>query len=77
MVISPPKCSTFLKQPGYQHFLKVLPTNALDYPYSVILSGSRTRSLLSCVQCVCLSTTGLSRDGLKFSLEGGINSIRS
>ena len=75
MVISPPKCSSFLKQPGQQRFWKVLPTKGPDYPYSVSLSGSRTRSLVSCVRCLCVSTAGLSRDG--FTLKGGIGSIRS
>ncbi len=46
-----------------------------DYPYSVNLSGPSTRSLVSCAQCLCVSTTGLSRDG--FTLKGGIDLIRS
>jgi hypothetical protein len=40
IVLSPPECSNFLKQPGYQHILKVLPTKAPDCPYSVNLSRS-------------------------------------
>jgi hypothetical protein len=75
MVLSPPKCSNFLKQPGYQHLLKALPTKAPDYPYSVSLPGSRTRSLVSCAQCLCVNTAGLSRDG--FTHKGGIGSIRN
>jgi hypothetical protein len=63
------------KQPGLQHLLNVLPTKAPDYPYSVSLSGSGTRSLVSGAQCLCLSTAGLSRDG--FTLKGEIGSIRS
>jgi hypothetical protein len=55
--------------------LKVLPTKAQDYPYSVSLSGSRTRSLVSCAQRLCVSTAGLSRVG--FTRKGGIGSIRS
>ena len=38
------------------------------------LSGSRTRSLVSCAQRLHVSTVGLSRDG--FTLKGGIGSIR-
>ncbi len=53
---------------------KVLPTKAPDYPYSVSLPGSSTRSLVSCARCLCVSTAGLSRDG--FTLEGGIGSIK-
>jgi hypothetical protein len=45
-----------------------------DYPYVVNLSGSRTRSLVSCVQRLRVNTTGLSRDG--FTFKGGIDSIR-
>jgi hypothetical protein len=36
--------------------------------------GSRTRSLVSCVQCLHVNTVGLSRDG--YTLKGGIRSIR-
>ncbi len=68
MVLSPPQCSTFLKQPGYQHLWKVLPTKAPDYPYSVSLSGLCTRSLVSCAQCLCSSTAGLSTDGFTLNL---------
>ena len=35
----------------------------------------KTRSLVSCTQCLSVSTDGLSRDG--FTLKGGIGSIRS
>jgi hypothetical protein len=45
------------------------------FPYSVRLSGSRTRSLVSCAQCLRVSNTDLSMDG--FTLEGRIGSIRS
>ncbi len=75
MVFSPPKWSTFLKQPRYQHLWKVLPTKVPDYPYSVSLSGLRSRSLVSCVQSLRVIATGLSRDG--FTLKGWLVSIRS
>ncbi len=68
--VSTPKFSSFLKQP--EHSLKVLPTNTPDYPYSVSLSGSRTRSRVSCDQGLRVRTAGLSRDG--FTLKGGIGS---
>jgi hypothetical protein len=45
-----------------------------DCPYSRSLSGSRTRSLVSCTQCLHVNNVGLSRDG--FTRKGGINSIR-
>jgi hypothetical protein len=70
MVLSPPKCSNFLKRPGYQRFWKVSPTKAPDYPYSVRLSGSCTRSLVSCDQCLWVNITGLlSRESLNDTLR--------
>jgi hypothetical protein len=50
-------------------------TKAPDYPFSRRLPGSRTRSLVSCAQCLCVITVGLSRDA--FTRKGGISSIRN
>jgi len=40
-----------------------------DYPYSRSLSGSRTRSLVSCDQVLNVNTVGPSRDGFTLKEE--------